>query len=179
MASLALVAGCAVQHPGGELAQTPILWGTPAGGLQRGIAADVAAAPPGRPQGNVAPLESVTIYLRNQGNTDLTIVDPAVTDGASSQPAVITLFAGQQRTPIFTHARSSPARLIHLTPNESMSYPLPIAPGDASFPLIAQYENPDPQVVVGAPDGNRPPPMESGLWSGVARSGELTSDNGY
>jgi hypothetical protein len=187
--ALIALAGCVSNRPPAPtIAEGPVQWGEAVGGLQVGIAARSSVAAFGQPRPPVPPVVGVMIYLRNQGQTDLRIVDPTpssntvitTSDLINSQRAVlVTVYSmpGNEVHPVIPHL--SVARARQLRPSEMIGFPVDLATivsatTDTTAPnFVAEYDNEDAKITVAAPELVAGVKDVDGVWTGQARSAEL------
>jgi len=179
-ATVLSIAGCATtQLP--ERAESPIQWGTPAGGLQMGIAGETSAVSPGQPQGAFTELEGVKVYLRNNGMTPIAIIDPTeVTTrppaASSAPPPLVTIIAEPSAAPQRWLNRTDPPRVVALAPSQMVWFSVDLQSGSLNqdtTAIAAQYQNPDSEVTIAPPTGPGVGQKTTGLWTGRIRSGDL------
>jgi hypothetical protein len=172
--------GCADNHAeSDQKAQSPILWGdTAPGGAQLGIAAQTVAAAPNQPQPAVSVIQSVEVYLRDNGDSKVQVVDPgATTDtGAKDQLALWVVYSEQGGAKV-SRFRADPARVVTLKPGQMIWWSVDVSTllhdQQGARTLVAEYENADAQITVAPPLGSKPGATVSGVWTGQVHSGEL------
>jgi hypothetical protein len=186
--------GCSVADRGTPtVAESPVQWGETVGGLQIGIAAETWAASPGQPQPTQAPLQSVKIYLRNDGDVALMVMDPSAAPQlrtADPTAALVTILQGsgaaEPQPSVYIPAPQTP-RFVRLIPTQMtwFSVPVTLPAGKASasattaaatasaWKIVAQYQN-SQSVIAITPNGNSGPVTTvSGVWTGQISSGDL------
>jgi len=173
------LAGCAAAPPPSqpEPAVGPVGWGEVVNGLQVGIAAQVTQNAPGQPQVGAGEFRGVAVYLKNSGQTALTIVDPKpITTGGSARGFLWTIFTEPDHTAQVEALLIEPARVLTLTPGQTrwFSVALPMLPrGQGAHRLVAEYDNVSPVINIVSPNGSQTPKSLSGVWTGQARSDVL------
>jgi hypothetical protein len=173
-AALLLAAGCAA-NSGDYRSESSIRWGQTVDGLQVGIALVSAAAPPNQPQLTDPQTLGVNVYLRDDGQVPIKIVDPSGAAGSNSppQPTLWSIFTEPDHTAQIDHVRALPAAVRTLTPGEVFGFFVDMSPLVASrqgpHTVIAEYDNPDSVITVSL----QPSKTESEVWTGQARSDEV------
>jgi hypothetical protein len=175
------------------LAEGPVQWGETAGGLQMGIAAETWAAPPNQPQPVNPPLQSVKIYLRNDGSNALMVLNPAAAPQlrtADPTQALVTILSGRADSgpqPTVYIPPPNPPRFVELTPTQMTWFSVPVtsppaqaasaattAPSNSAlWKLAAQYQNSQSVIAVTPNGASGPATTVSGVWTGQITSGIL------
>jgi hypothetical protein len=169
-----LAAGCAA-NVSSDRAEGPIHWGQTVAGLQVGIAPVKAAAPPNQPQAAESPTLGVQVYLRNDGDAAITVVDPTGPAGSNSpeQPTLWSIFTEPDHTAQVDHVRPLPAVVQTLSPGQMINYFVDLSPILSSHQgphiVIAEYDNPDSEIII----SSQPSKTAGNVWTGQARSDEL------
>ena len=161
-------------------AEGGVAWGETAGGLQIGAAAETPVAPAG--ESSPALPDRLRVYLRNNGQTPVRVVEPSgvrSAPGVAAPPLVVVLTgeatAPAAATPSVTIVRPSPARVVTLVPSETVSFTIDVTAADVRLagagPVLAaaRYQNDDPVVLVAAPTQEQ----AHGVWVGGIRSGDV------
>lgn len=185
--------GCSVAEPNTPIvAEGPVQWGETVGGLQMGIAAETWSAPPGQPQPINPPLESVKIYIRNDGNDALMVLNPAAAPQlrtADPTQALVTILSGRGDAGLQPAAyipAPNPPRFVELTPTQMTWFSVPVtlppaqpaaattAPSNAAlWKFAAQYQNSQSVIAVTPNGASGPATTVSGVWTGQISSGIL------
>jgi hypothetical protein len=190
--ALIALAGCVSNRPPAPtIAETPIQWGEPVGGLQVGIAAETSIAAFGQPRPPVPPVVGVKVYLRNQGQADLLVVDPtpspnaeiSTADLVDARPvALVTVIAvpGNEAHPVIPHLGT--VRVRSLKPSEMIGVSVDLTSivsvntDNTTLPdYVAEYANADTEVTVAAPELVAGVKKVGGVWTGRARTAVLNT----
>jgi len=167
--------------------QGPVLWGKTVDGLQVGVAGEAAPVAPRQASLPDWKLQGVRIYLRNNGQLPIRVVDLNGLDfnRKPGDPAVVdfAISGGFGLSPdgipglLF---RPSPARVTELAPGQTISSELGITvpQREGGEPMVFGiiYRNPDPVVQVADSTGANAPRTSSGIWTGAAMSGLMQAN---
>jgi hypothetical protein len=140
-----------------------------------GIALVSAAAPPNQPQPADAQTLGVQVYLRNNGQTPIVVVDPTGPAGSNSppQPTLWSIYTEPDHTAQIDHVRPLPASVRTLTPGEMFGFFVDmsalVASRQGPHLVLAEYDNPDAEITI----SSQPPKTELNVWTGQARSDEV------